>query len=477
MKYEITIGLEVHAELSTKTKIFCGCGTEFGASPNSQTCPVCLGMPGVLPVLNEKVVEYAIRTALALECRINLRNRFDRKNYYYPDLPKNYQISQNYLPIAVDGHLDIFIKGERKTIRINNIHMEEDAGKNLHAEDTGLSGASLVDLNRAGVPLLEIVTSPDMHSFEEVEKFMTALRDILLYTGVSDCKMQEGSLRFEANISLKPPEQAELGAKVEMKNLNSFKTVIAALQYEIKRQEKLLNEGENVAQETRLWDEKERRTHSMRSKEEAHDYRYFPDPDLPPLLISEKMIEEIRASLPELPSVRFERFCSNYNLPGYDAGVLTQEKELADFYEEAATALNEPKMVSNWVMGELLGILNEKKLKIGNCPFSPVQFAELLKLVKEETINAASAKNVLKEMFQSGRNPEDIVREKGLSQIGDEENIREIVLKVISDNPGPVEDYRNGKKKALGFLMGQVMKSTNGRANPKLVNKILKDKL
>ena len=477
MNYETIIGLEVHAELSTATKVFCSCRTKFGASPNSQTCPVCLGMPGVLPVLNEKVVEDAICIALALNCKINTYNKFDRKNYYYPDLPKNYQISQQYLPVAADGYLDIFIKGEKKHIRINNIHIEEDAGKNLHAEDTGLQNVSLVDFNRAGVPLLEIVTYPDMGNLQEVEKFMTDLRNILLYTDVSDCKMEEGSLRFEANVSLKPAGQTKLGPRVEMKNLNSFKIVLSALQYEIKRQEELLREGKEVTQETRLWDEKKNKTYSMRSKEEAHDYRYFPEPDLVPLTIDEKLISEIRSSIPELPASKFGRFCKEYGLSEYDAGVLTQNRTLSDFYEEVTAIFHEPKTVSNWVMGELLAICNEEGKRIESSPIPAREFAELLELLKKGTVNSPSAKSILREMFHSGKNAKEIVEEKGLSQISDEEDIKKIVSKVISENPGSANDYRSGKKKALGFLVGQVMKTSKGRANPKLVNKLLQEAL
>ena len=475
--YEITIGIEVHAALSTTTKIFCACGTKFGEAPNSQTCPVCLGMPGVLPVLNENVVKYAIRTALALNCRINLHNKFDRKNYYYPDLPKNYQISQDYLPIARDGCLDIFVDSEKRKIRINNVHMEEDAGKNLHAEDTGLLEASLVDFNRAGVPLLEIVTYPDMHSVGEVETFMIALRDILMYTGVADCRMEEGGLRFEANISLMPFGQTDLGPRVEMKNLNSFKTVIKALNYEIRRQEESLQQGEKITQETRLWDDKGEKTYPMRSKEEAHDYRYFPEPDLAPLVIDEQLVEEIRSSVPELPASKLERFCKDYGLSEYDARVITSSRALADFYEEAAAVCKEPKTVSNWVTGELLGILNEEKRDIGDCPIPPEQFAELLTLLGEGTVSAASAKTILRDMFHSGKSAKAIIEEKELSQISDEKDITKIVSEVVSENPDSARDYLSGKKKALGFLVGQVMKATQGRANPKLANKLLQETL
>jgi aspartyl-tRNA(Asn)/glutamyl-tRNA(Gln) amidotransferase subunit B len=476
-QYETTIGLEVHAALSTTTKIFCACGTKFGEAPNSQTCPVCLGMPGVLPVLNETVVKYAIRAALALNCRISLHNKFDRKNYYYPDLPKNYQISQDYLPIARDGWLDIFIDSEKRKIRINNIHMEEDAGKNLHAEDTGLLEASLVDFNRAGVPLLEIVTYPDMHSVGEVEKLMTALRNILIYTGVADCRMEEGGLRFEANISLRPFGQTDLGPRVEMKNLNSFKTVIKALNYEIRRQGESLQREEKITQETRLWDDKTERTYPMRSKEEAHDYRYFPEPDLVPLVIDEQLIEEIRSSVPELPASKLERFCKDYGLSEYDARVITSSRALADFYEEVTAICSEPKTVSNWVTGELQGILNEEKRDIGDCPISAEQFAGLLTLLREGAVSAPSAKDILRDMFHSGKSAKAIVEEKGLSQISDEKDIRPAVKHIINTNTGIVDDYCKGKEKAIGALIGKVMKETRGRAAPPKVGQILRELL
>jgi len=472
-QYETVIGLEVHAALSTETKIFCGCGTKFGAEPNSQVCPVCLGMPGVLPVLNEQVVEYAVRTALAFNCNINLYNTFDRKNYYYPDLPKNYQISQNYFPIAADGHIDLSTDTGKKQIRINNIHMEEDAGKNLHAEDTKLLDASLVDFNRTGVPLLEIVTYPDMRNMQEVEKFMTALRNILLYIDVCDCKMEEGSLRFEANVSLRPAGSKQLGNRVEMKNLNSFKMVLKSLQYEIIRQGKLLTENEEVLQETRLWDEKLGRTHPMRSKEEAHDYRYFPEPDLVPVIITEEVVDKIRRALPELPSAKAERFVNEHGLRPYDADVLTSNRALSDFYEKTAGIFHDAKTLSNWITGELLGLLNEEGEKIENCKIIPQDFAELLELLEKGKVNAPSAKNILREMFHSGKKPDNIIEEKGLLQISDEESIKEIIMKVISDNQAPVEDFRKGKKKALGYLVGQAMKATKGRANPAVVNKSL----
>ncbi len=476
-EYEVVIGLEVHAELSTNTKIFCGCGTKFGAEPNSQVCPICLGLPGVLPVLNEKVVEYAVRAALALNCRINLSDKFDRKNYYYPDLPKNYQISQNYLPIAGNGHIEIFVNREKTRIRINNIHMEEDAGKNLHAEDTGLLDASLVDFNRTGVPLLEIVTYPDMRSLEEAEKFMTTLRDILLYIDICDCRMEEGSLRFEANISLRRVGDRQLGQRVEMKNLNSFKMVLKALGYEIKRQEKLLTAGKEIRQETRLWDDKGGKTTAMRSKEEAYDYRYFHEPDLVPVIIDEKFIDRIRSSLPELPSAKFERFKREYGLPPYNAEVLTANRALSDFYEEVAGIFPDPKTVSNWVMGELLRILNEQEVSIENCRVSPGQFAELLRFLKDGKISALSGKLVLREMFLSAKDAGKIIEEKGLSQISDEREIGPKVSYVISTNTSTVDDYCKGKEKAIGALIGKVMKETQGRADPKKVGEMLREQL
>ena len=476
-EYEVVIGLEVHAALFTKAKIFCGCSTEFGSEPNSQVCPVCLGMPGVLPVLNAKVVEYAMKTALALNCRVNSDNKFDRKNYYYPDLPKNYQISQNYFPVATEGSIDIFLDGRKKQIRINNIHMEEDAGKNLHSEDTGLANASLVDFNRTGVPLLEIVTYPDMQSVEEVERFMTALRDILLYMEVCDCKMEEGSLRFEANVSLKPVGEKRLGQRVEMKNLNSFKMVLKALEYEIERQKRLLGDGKEIIQETRLWNEKEGRTYAMRSKEEAHDYRYFPEPDLVPVVIDEEFMEQLRSSLPELPSAKAERFVRDYGLRSYDAQVLTSSRSLADFYEEVVTRFSDVKVASNWVTGEFLRMLKEKGVSVEGCNVTPEQFAELLGFVKEGKISAASGKDVLEEMFRLGKKPGEVIEEKGLSQISGEEKIREIIVTVVSENPGPVADFRKGKKKVLGYLVGQVMRATKGRANPEVTNRLLMEVL
>ena len=477
MNYQLVVGLEVHAELSTGSKVFCGCPTRFGGEPNSQTCPVCLGLPGVLPVLNKKVVEYAIRAALAMNCEISRHSRFDRKNYYYPDLPKNYQISQNYLPFACNGHLNISIKGAVKRIGIDNIHLEEDAGKNLHGEDTGLAEDSLVDFNRAGVPLIEIVTRPDMHSLEEVEKFMTNLRDVLLYLGICDCRMEEGSLRFEANISMRPEGESILGNRVEMKNLNSFKMVLKSLEYEMGRQENLLREGKTVQPETMLWDKAKGMTSAMRGKEEAPDYRYFPEPDLVPLVIDPEWLKEIKESLPELPQARKMRLMKEYGIPEYDSAVLTANRPLADFYEETVRLFPDGKMVSNWVMVELLGRLKERNLKIEDSPLRPSHLAEMLTLIKDGLISGKIAKDVFTEMFTSGKGARIVVEEKGWAQISDESQMKEIVEEVIRENPKSVEDFQGGKKKAITFLVGQVMKETRGKANPQLVNKLLREKL
>lgn len=476
-EYALTAGLEVHAELLTRTKIFCGCLNRFADEANSNVCPVCLGMPGSLPVLNEKVLEYALRTALALNCEIPPVSKFDRKNYFYPDLPKGYQISQDCLPAAKNGRIEFSAGGKKTFAGINNIHIEEDAGKNLHAGDTGLSDESLVDFNRSCVPLLEIVTEPDMHSREEVESFMASLKDILLYTGVCDCRMEEGSLRFEANVSLQKPGVPEPGCRVEIKNLNSFKIVLKALDYEIKRQSKMLDEGGVVLPETRLFDEKSGRTFPMRGKEEAHDYRYFPEPDLPPIVVSKQLIEQVRSDMPELPREKYERFLKEYELPEYDAGVLVSSPALADYFEAVAALFPEAKIVSNWVMGELLGILKEKGCGISECRVSPSRLSGLLKLFKEQKINSSQAKSVLREMFETGDEAGKIVEEKGFIQISGESEIREEVARVLSQNPEAVREYLSGKGKAIVFLVGQVMRSTGGRANPGIVNKILKGEL
>ena len=476
-EYRLTAGLEVHVELLTRTKIFCGCLNRFADEANENVCPVCLGMPGSLPVLNEKVLEYALMTGIALNCEIPMLSKFDRKNYFYPDLPKGYQVSQDYMPVARNGRIELAAGGEKASVRINNIHIEEDAGKNLHAADTGLSDQSLVDFNRGGVPLLEIVTEPDMHSPGEVEAFMNSLRGILLYTGVSDCKMEEGSLRFEANISLQKPGDDKLGCRVEIKNLNSFKIVLKALDYEIKRQSKMLDEGRDILPETRLFDEKTGRTFPMRGKEEAHDYRYFPEPDLPPITVTDEIIDQVRSNMPELPREKHERFVREYSLPEYDAGVLVSSPELAGYFEEAVSLFAEAKVVSNWVMGELLGILKEKDGDVSACPVSPARLCGLLSLLKDQKLNAAQAKSVLRDMFETGEDAGAIVKKKGLLQLSDEHEIRGTVAEVLSGNPKAVQEYLSGKGKAMGFLVGQVMRRTAGRANPGVVNKILKEEI
>jgi len=476
MQYETVIGLEVHAGLSTNSKIFCGCSTKFGASPNSQTCPVCLGLPGVLPVLNEAAVEDAIKVALALNCQVSPYSKFDRKNYYYPDLPKNYQISQNYLPVAFKGYLDVPLEKGTKRVGIDNIHLEEDAGKNIHGGGAD-AGESLVDLNRAGIPLIEIVTQPDMRSLEEVEKFMISLRDILLYLGVCDCCMEEGSLRFEANISLRLEGESRLGNRVEMKNLNSFKMVSKALQHEMRRQGEVLKEGGHIKAETRLWDEEKEVTSTMRSKEEAHDYRYFPEPDLSPLIIKDNWIDRVRKAMPELPRERKLRFSREYKIPEYDAQVLIADKYLADFYEDTVKLFPEAKMVSNWVMGELLRGLKERNINIEECLLPATHFANMLNMIKKGAISGRIAKDVFAEMLDTGKEAEEIVKEKGWSQMSDEDEVSRIADEIIEKNPQSVRDFQGGKEKALGFFIGQVMKVTRGKANPQLVNKLLKEKL
>ncbi|MEP6600250.1 MAG: Asp-tRNA(Asn)/Glu-tRNA(Gln) amidotransferase subunit GatB [Nitrospirota bacterium] len=492
MTPEVVIGLEVHAQLLTQSKMFCGCTTAFGAAPNTQTCPVCLGMPGVLPVINRKAVEFAIRTGLALHCTIAPQNRFARKNYFYPDLPKGYQISQYELPICEHGWLDIGQNGTAKRVRIRRAHLEEDAGKNLHE---GIAGASHVDLNRAGTPLLEIVTEPDLSSPEEAIVYLKSLRDILVYLEVCDGNMEEGSLRCEPNLSLRPAGSKELGTKVELKNINSFRFAKAAMEYEIKRQEKILSEGGKILQETRLWNPDKGETAPMRSKEEAHDYRYFPDPDLVPLRISTEMVEAVRESLPELPAVKCSRFIEAYGLPEYDARVLTAEKPLAQFFEESVKSLMEAtgapakdlgKEVANWVMVELMGLLHRGKasshrvlqaIPIVESPVSPTALAALLSLKRKGEISGSIAKGVLEEMFQTGKSPEEIVKAKGLMQVSDEGALEKIIDEVMAKNPAQLGQYRSGKEAVFGFFVGQVMKASGGMANPAKVNELLKRKL
>jgi aspartyl-tRNA(Asn)/glutamyl-tRNA(Gln) amidotransferase subunit B len=474
LKYEAVIGLEVHAQMLTESKIFCGCSTRFGSEPNTQTCPVCIGMPGVLPVLNRRALEFAIRTGLATDCRISAYSRFARKNYFYPDLPKGYQISQYELPICEGGHVEIAVGGGAKRVGITRIHMEEDAGKNIHEEGGAFS---FVDLNRTGVPLMEIVSEPDMASAGEAVAYMKKLRSILRYIGVCDGNMEQGSLRCDANVSVREAGSSGLGTKVEVKNINSFRFVERALEYEIKRQIKVLGDGGAITQETRLWDASRGVTLSMRTKEEAHDYRYFPEPDLAPMTVDSKWIDEIRASLPELPDARRRRFISEHGLPAHDADLLTSEKALADWFEEAVRLGGSPKAVSNWMMGELMRLLNETGTPIESCPLRPVQLAGMLGLMDSGTISGKIAKTVFEEMYRTGGDAEAIVRDRGLVQITDQDAISKAVDEVISASPGEVERYRAGEEKLMGFFVGQVMKLTRGKANPRAVNETLRKKL
>lgn len=476
MTYEVVIGLETHAELATITKLFCGCSTKFGVDPNTQVCPVCLGMPGVLPVMNKKAFEYALKAAVALNCKIDEFTNFDRKSYYYPDLPKNYQISQNYHNLGVDGYMDISVNDAISRIRIHNVHLEEEAGKLIHPEEVG-ADYSLVDFNRAGVPLLEIVSYPDMRRVDEVESYMQTLRKILLYTEVSDCKMQEGSLRFEASISLRKKGADKLGNRVEIKNLNSMKSVLKAIEYETIRQRDVLDRGETVDRETRLWDEVNEKSARMRSKEESQDYRYFPEPDLLPVLIDEKWLRAIKDTIPELPLIRRQRFIESFALSGYDASLLIDEKILADFFEECVKILNRPKAFCNWITNDLLREVKDRKLDIYHLKIKPKQLAALVEIIEKGTISSTIAKEVFSEMIQTGKDPKTVVEEKKLAQISDEGLIEEIIIKIISSNPDAIEDYKKGKKNALTFLVGQVMKETKGKANPKIVNDLLKEKV
>jgi aspartyl-tRNA(Asn)/glutamyl-tRNA(Gln) amidotransferase subunit B len=456
--------------------MFCGCSTRFDQEPNSSTCPVCLGLPGVLPVVNKKAIAYGISTGLALNCQIAPRSIFARKNYFYPDLPKGYQISQFELPLAQHGLLQIEINGKSKRIGIHRLHLEEDAGKLLH-QGSKDDNISWVDFNRTGIPLMEIVTEPDMNSAEEAKAFMVKLRDILAYLGVCDCNMEEGSLRCDANISVRKVGDPKLGVKAEVKNMNSFRFLQRALEYEIERQIAELEAGGRVVQETRLWDEAQGITISMRSKEEAHDYRYFPEPDLEPIVVNEEWIRQIKAGLPELPDEKRARFVDQYQLPAYDAEILTSSRELADYFEACAKLYSEPKTISNWIMGELLRELKNEGADIRNCPVTPENLTRMLKLIQKGVISGKIAKQVFEEMYKTGGAPENIVKAKGLEQVTDENQILAIIEQVIQDNPGPVADYRGGKTRTIGFLIGQVMKLSRGKANPQLVNKLLAEKL
>ncbi len=478
MEFEAVIGLEVHAQLLTKTKIFCSCKNEFGAPPNTNVCPVCLGMPGSLPVLNKKAVEYAVKAALALNCKINTYSLFARKHYFYPDLPKAYQITQYELPFAENGWVEIEKSdGTRKRIRIKRIHMEEDAGKTVHGE--GLDPNSYVDLNRAGTPLIEIVSEPDISTPEEARLYMQKLRDILVWIGVNDGNLEEGSLRCDANVSIRPKGSNELGTRTEIKNVNSFRFIQKALEYEIKRQIEVVRSGGKVVQETRLFDSTKGITKTMRTKEEAEDYRYFPEPDLPPLIIDSEWLESIKESLPELPDQVKERFISNYSLTPYDASILVRDRNLAEFFERAASSYGgEAKKVANLIISDLLGALNEEKLTISTSPVKPEYVSKLLTLVDKGVISLRVAKEeVIPEMVRSGKEPEVIVKEKGLVQISDEGALKEVIRKVLSQNEKAVRQYKEGnekqKQKAVKYLIGQVMKETRGKANPKLLNELI----
>ena len=478
MKYEAVIGLEVHTELQTKTKIFCSCRTSFGADPNTNVCPVCLGLPGVLPVLNKKVLEYAVRAGLALNCEISRFSKFDRKNYYYPDLPKNFQTSQFDLPICEHGYLDVEVEGEKRRIRITRAHMEEDAGKLVH-HGTSITDSdySLVDYNRTGTPLLEIVSEPDMRSAKEAVAYMEKMRAILQYVGISDCRMEEGSLRCDANVSVRPVGQKELGTKTEIKNINSFKGVERAIEYEAMRQAELLEDGGKVVQETRTWDEKEGVTKSMRTKEEANDYRYFPEPDLVPFTVSDEYIENIRKSLPELPDARKERYMKEFGLSSEDAVFMTNDKATADYFEAAVDAGADPKACVNWLMGEFASQLSTDGIEIAKAPVSAENLAALLKLISKGTISGKIAKKVFATMWKEGGNPEEIVKAQGLVQISDTAELSKLVDEVVGKNPKAVKDFKAGKKKAVGALVGQIMKATKGKANPRVINELLNKKL
>lgn len=478
MKYEAVIGLEIHCELKTKTKIFCGCATGFGAEQNTHVCPVCLGLPGVLPTVNKRVVEFGIKAGLATNCTINKYSKFDRKNYYYPDLPKNWQTSQYDLPIAEHGWVDIDVDGEKKRIRLTRIHMEEDAGKLVHSGTTIKDSAtSNVDYNRTGVPLLEIVSEPDLRSAEEARAYMEKIKAIMEYIDVSNCRMEEGNLRADINVSLRPVGTKELGTRTEMKNINSFKNLEDAINYEIERQEDVLEDGGHVVQETRTFDPARGITLSMRSKENAHDYRYMPEPDLPPIVTSEETIEKYRSELPELPDARRARLEKEYGLSDYDAGIITSSRAMAEFFDAVVATGADPKLAANWIMGDLAKNLNEDGIDITKSPVSAERLGKMIGLIMKDTISGKIAKKVFKEMWTNEDEPEKIVKDKGLVQITDTGAIEAAVDAAIAANPKAVEEYKGGKKKAIGALVGQVMKATRGKANPQMVNKMLAEKL
>ena len=473
-QYETIIGLEVHVELATRTKIFCGCSTAFGGAPNTHTCPVCTGMPGSLPVLNKKVVEFALRAGLATNCSINQYCKFDRKNYFYPDNPQNYQISQLYLPICHDGFVEIETEAGKKKVRIHEMHMEEDAGKLIHDE---WEDCSLVDYNRSGVPLIEIVSEPDMRSADEVIAYLEKLRCIMQYLGVSDCKLQEGSMRADVNLSVRVAGSDTLGTRTEMKNLNSFKAIAHAIEGERERQIELLEMGKSVIQETRRWDDNKESSHAMRSKEDAKDYRYFPDPDLPPIHISDEWIAKIRSELPEFREEKAVRYQSEFGLPEYDSQILTESRHLAALFEDVATLSGNPKKAANWFMVEVLRLMKEKGIEAEKLRFTPQHLADLLTMVDKKEVSPQNAKKVFEKVFDEDVDPIAYVEEHGLKSDNDEDALRATIEQIVKDNPQSVEDYHNGKEKAIGFLVGQTMKATKGKANPGIVNKILKELL
>lgn len=472
MAYETVIGLEIHAELATKSKIYCSCSTEFGGDVNTHTCPICTGMPGVLPVLNKKVVDFAIKAGLAMNCDITPYGKQDRKNYFYPDLPKAYQTSQYDLPVCVNGHLDVEVDGKTRRIGITRIHIEEDAGKLIHDR---YADSSLVDYNRCGVPLIEIVTEPDMRSPEEARVFLETVKSILEYIEVSDCKMQEGSLRCDVNLSVRPEGQKEYGTRTEMKNINSFRSAVRAMEFERARQIDLIDYGEEVVQDTRRWDDAAGKSYEMRSKEEAHDYRYFPEPDLVPIVIDKEWVERMRESLPELPEARKARYIADYNLPSYDAWFITSSRKLADYFEETIKEGAAPKAVSNWIMGDISKMMRENDLE--EIPFKPTYLAKMIALIDKGTISNTAGKKVLSALFEEEKDPESIAKEKNLIQVNDESALIPIVQKIIDDNPQSVADFKAGKEKAMGFIVGQAMRATKGAANPQVMNKLVRELL
>lgn len=473
-EYDVVIGLEVHAELSTKTKIYCGCTTEFASDPNTHCCPICTGMPGVLPVLNEKVVEYAVKMGLATNCKIAEFSKQDRKNYFYPDLPKAFQTSQYDLPLCYEGYLNFKVDGKDKRVGITRIHIEEDAGKLIHDPYTG---DTLVDMNRCAVPLIEIVSEPDITCKEEAIEYMQTLKSILEYLEICDCKMQEGSLRGEVNLSVKKKGTVELGTRTETKNLNSFKAIGRSIDFEIKRQIDELEAGGKIYQETRRWDDDKGYGYAMRGKEDAHDYRYFPEPDLAPIILDREYVEDLKNNLPEMPNVRKERYMGEFELSEYDATQITNSKYMADFFDKATRICNNPKLVANWLMGDMSRLLNENGIEITDVKFKAEDLGELINLISKGTISSAMAKKVFDKMFETGKSPNTIVEEEGMIQISDDSAVREIVLKVLEANPQSVSDFINGKDKAVGFIVGQTMKESRGKANPGIVNKIIMDEL